>query len=710
MNKKHLWLLHFSLTTPVFADDVIDLPPLIVEATTPEIESQKNYSSTHASTATRTKTPLRDIPQTIDVRTQKLFSDIGGLQRTDDIAKTVPGITTTWNGNGGSNIPILNFRGFSNSSGYNSSDFMKDGYRKLSSISSTMDLANIEQIEFLKGPSSVLYGGTNTLGGVLNFISKRPLPQQRQHLSFTGGSWDFYRGTLDVGTALNAEKTALFRLNAAVEDTESFRDFANHQTQFIAPSFSYEFSNGDKFTALLDYTNTTMLGDFGMPITPAFAQVPRNNYFQQPDFDHTHAWSVNTLFEYEHWFNSDWKLTAGISTSWLDWSQNYTRFYSKKDALGQFIEPLTAIRQPNTEHTAQHDRNIELTLQGHLNFMGMAHQVLWGGGYITNEGYDDNLHNGQTYYVNLLQPDYGHHINWGNTAAGYDSVHTENITTFAQDLITITPRLKVLLGVRFDDVRRAGNNINFYGSTGKDTQTDTRFSPRYGIVYQPTDSTSLYANYTTSFAQRANFFLEPTDRYKPEIGEQYEIGIKQTFTPQWDVTLALFQLTRQNMLLNNTNAVPRSYRQMGEQQSCGLELSAIGQITDNFRLTGAYTWMQAEVTKDNVLKAGTERVGVPNHSLNLFGVYNFTGLFNGLEAGMGLHYNSSVNVSMPNTFKLPDTVQWDAMLSYQLKPYYKIQANIKNITDRRNYMVTDDFGYITLSTPRSFYISFSVDF
>lgn len=95
MNKKHLWLLHFSLTTPVFANDVIDLPPLIVEATAPEIESQKNYSSTHASTATRTKTPLRDIPQTIDVRTQKLFSDIGGLQRTDDIAKTVPGITTT---------------------------------------------------------------------------------------------------------------------------------------------------------------------------------------------------------------------------------------------------------------------------------------------------------------------------------------------------------------------------------------------------------------------------------------------------------------------------------------------------------------------------------------------------------------------------------------------------------------------------------------
>lgn len=330
-------------------------------------------------TGMRTDTPLRDVPQSIDIRNQQLIEDIGGLQRTDDIAKTVAGVNMTWRGNGGTNIPILNFRGFSNTSGYENSDFLKDGYRKLGSISNTMDLANIEKIEFLKGPSSVLYGKTENLGGVLNFISKRPLISQDQKFDFTMGSDDFYRGSLDVGAPLNSSKKALFRLNAAIETSNNWRDFAHHETKFIAPIFSYQFENGDTFTALLDYTKTRMLGDFGIPITEAFAKIPRTNYFQEPDFDRTSARSVNTLFEYEHFFLQDWSLTLGIASSWLNWSQNYTRFFSKRDPVTELlIDPLNAVRQPNTEHFEQEDRNIEMIVKGYFSLFKMEHDVLFG--------------------------------------------------------------------------------------------------------------------------------------------------------------------------------------------------------------------------------------------------------------------------------------------------------------------------------------------
>ncbi|MFW5450238.1 MAG: TonB-dependent siderophore receptor [Methylophagaceae bacterium] len=692
-----LILLSLLVAVKVRAQEIIDLPSMII--------------SESATTGMRTDTPLRDIPQSIDIRDQQIIQDFGGLQRTDEIAKTVAGVNVTWQGNGGTNIPILNIRGFSNSSGFGDSDFLKDGYRKLASISNTMDLANIERIEFLKGPSSVLYGNTENLGGAINFISKRPVVGSHQQLKVTAGSDDFYRVSLDVGTALDSAEKALFRFNAAAETARSWRDFANHETQFIAPAFSYEFENGDKFTALLDYTNTRMLGDFGLPITQAYAQISSTSYFQEPDFDQTKAWAVNSLFEYEHYFGEDWLFTAGIATSWVNWSQNYTRFFSERDPVTDlFINPFTAIRQPNSEHVEQVDRNYELVLNGRISFLEMEHDLLFGSGYITHDSEINNVRTGPTYTVDLLNPDYIRQNNLGNSPTGFGNSQTDNITAFAQDLITVSPQIKLLLGVRYDTITRASQFDKFFGSTGNDKQTDSRFSPRYGIVYQPIESTSLYASFTTSFAQRINFDLDPNERYKPEISEQYEIGVKHALSPRLHATAALFQLSRKNTLIKNNDGIDSSFRQTGEQRSRGLELSLKGQVSDNIRLTSTYTWLKAEIIKDSELKPGSEKIAVPNHTFNLSGVYSFEGGLEGLELGTVLNYTSRAQVSLPNSFKLPDSFQWDILLSYQLIQKYKMQINVKNITNHRNYTVTEDFGYITIGPPRTVYATLSMGF
>jgi iron complex outermembrane receptor protein len=714
MNNYHLLLKAILLPIPLqaMAESPLELKPELVIAPVLKKTDKTDYLQKSSSSATKMQLPLRDTPQTVDIRNEQMIKDIGGLQRSEDVAKTVPGVNKLWDNNSSANY---NFRGFSNTSSYFSADYLKDGYRKLSASQTTMDMVYIERLEFLKGPATILSGRTSNLGGTINFVSKRPLPNPTQRFDFTLGSYDSYRTTLDVGTSLNAKKSALLRFNAAIKDAASFRDFANLQTQSFAPAFSYDFDNGDQFSALIDYTNTTSLFDFGIPITPAYAQIPRSNFYQLPSFDHNHTTVLNTLFEYRHNLNDNWKLTTGISTSWSDWDTRYTRFFNFP-ALG----PLTAIADPSTEHNRKNDMNAEAMIEGHVELANMDHHVLFGAGYITNESKSNNVRGANlpsVFVIDLLHPDHDHVVDLASAPVGYGKLNTVNATAFAQDLISLTPKVKLLLGLRYDHLHSNTEYQDFYGySPSKpwtESQTDSGpvagFSPRWGIIYQPTDSTSLYASYSTSFQQQINF-LSTTGHFKPEIGQQYEIGLKQALSSRLNFNVSLFELTRKNLLYLDFSSYMRTSRQLREQQSKGIELSLIGNISDKLRLTAAYTWLRAEVTQDNVFKVNTERPGTPNHTFNMFGVYSFSGPLTGLEVGTGLSYNSRVQVSMPNTFKLPENIQWDALLGYRFNKNYKMQVNVRNITDKRNYSVTSDYGYISFGEPRTAYVTMSADF
>jgi len=714
MNNCHLLLKVILLPIPLqaFAEAPIELKPELVIAPALKKTDPTDYLQKSSASATKMELPLRDTPQTVDIRNEQMIEDIGGLQRAVDVAKTVPGINKSWDNDSGANY---NFRGFSNTSGYLNADFLKDGYRKHSASHTAMDMTYVERIEFLKGPATILSGRTNNLGGTVNFVSKRPRTSQAQRFDFTLGSYDSYRTTMDVGTPLNAKKTALLRFNAAIEDAASFRDVANHQTQAFAPAFSYDFDNGDQFSALIDYTNTTSIFDFGIPITPAYAQIPRSTFYQLPGFDHNHATALNTLFEYRHNFNDNWKLTTGISTSWNDWDTKYTRFLYFP-ALG----PLAAIGDPSSEHIKKNDMNVEAMMEGHVELANMDHHVLFGAGYITNEAKSNNVRGANLaniFLIDLMHPSHDHFVDFASAPIGYGKLDTVNTTAFAQDLISLTPKVKLLLGLRYDHLQSTAEYQDYYsyspGTPSIKSQTDSGpiagFSPRWGIIYQPTDSTSLYASYCTSFQQQISF-LSTTGHFKPEIGQQYEIGLKQALSSRLNFNVSLFELTRKNLLFYDFINLKPATRQLQEQQSRGIELSLIGNISDKLRLTAAYTWLRAEITKDNVYKVNTERPDTPNHTFNLFGVYSFSGPLTGLEAGTGLSYNSRVQVSMPNTFKLPENIQWDALVGYRFNKNYKVQVNIRNITDKRNYSVASDYGYISFGEPRSAYLTMSADF
>lgn len=676
------------------ASELVELDEQVVTA----MSTSTSFGTAVGNKSLKIDLELRDIPQSLEVRTQQMLKDFGGTQRTDDLGKTVAGVNLVWQGNGGTNVPMFNIRGFPNNA-----DNFKDGYRRTGGRLTTQDLAYVEQVEFLKGPSSLIYGNLDSLGGIVNFVSKRPKVTPIRRIDFTTGQFDFYRGTIDVGDALNQDKSLLYRVNMAFEDGNSFRDFAHHGTQAFALALSYRPNENNYWQLLVDYTQSKLLGDFGLPITPLYQQLPTTLYVQEPNFDHTDVWTLNTTLEYEHSFNAKWKFSLGFSSGLSDWVEFYTRFTQPQ--AGSFLLP----RHMNTEHVLWNNRDFEAKLNGSFNLFAMQHKLLVGMSYLENDQLLDKIRSGGFTDFDMRNPVYGKIDDISQLPEGILVVNNYTLAPYVQDLITLMPKLKLMLGGRYDFVRQYSDKQQFFGVNRSDAQEDAQFTPRAALIYQPFLSTSVYFSYSTSFAQRINNLLDDTQRYKPEKGTQYEFGIKQTVFDTLSLNIAAYELIRSNAVVSDIRKQDRSF-QIGEQRSRGLEVDLSGELGEHLRLTASYALTKAEVTRDNVMPAGTERYGVPRHAMSIFGVYHFTEALPGVEIGTGMNYSSKTQAQMPNTFEIDANWQWDAMVNYQLNKIFKVQLNLKNITNERNYVVSADYGYISPLMPRTLSATISANF
>jgi iron complex outermembrane recepter protein len=676
------------------AESITTLPTIYVTE-----QSQPSYRPTLDPQSAKIDLPSLEIPQSIEIRNRQLMDDLGGPLRVDDLAKTVAGVNQTWQGNGGTNQAMFNIRGFPTNG-----DSLKDGYRRLGGRQSTSDNAYLEQVEFIKGPTSLLYGNADSLGGQINFISKRPTPQNFARMNFGAGSFDFYRGSLDTGGSLNQDSSLFGRFNAAVETSESFRQYANHNTQSFAPALSYKFSDRDQINLLIDYTQTEMHGDFGLPVTPIYRSLPIWQYNQNPNFDHTSVWSLNTTLEYKHQFANKWQAMLGFSNGLNEWHQDYTRFTPTSN-------PYVVSWQPNTEHSLWSNRDIEMRMEGHASdWFDFDHHMVYGLSVIENDRNSDHFTSGLSENFNLINPTYGQPFAFpANAPNGIYTVNMTTIAPYAQDFIRFNDYVRLLLGARYDTVHQASQKNQFFGVTASDTQTDAKITPRYAVVVTPQKDLDVYFSYSTSFAQRINNLLDNTNRYKPETGIQYEIGLKHQIQPGLEIDLALYELTRNNAVLTDVRNLDRSY-QIGKQRSNGIELDINGQPSEQLRLNANFAVTDARVVYDNVMPTGTKRYGVPLFSGNIFAVYRLNQILQGWEAGGGFNYASGTQVSMPNTFQLPATWQIDLMSSYRVNRNLKVQLNIKNLTNNKNYIATADYGYITPLTPLAFYGNIQYEF
>ncbi|HIK06864.1 MAG TPA: TonB-dependent siderophore receptor [Trichormus sp. M33_DOE_039] len=631
---------------------------------------QDRYRVTEASTATKLDVPLRDVPASVQVIPKEVIQDRQVI-RLNELSDNVSGVRPqeTYGGLASQGYFI---RGFGTSF-----ETLRDGFRDFGFFS-PRDVANIERVEFLKGPASVLYGSATSPGGVVNTITKKPLADPFYQLNGTIGNNDFYRTSIDFSGPLLENRAALYRINTAYENAKSFRDFVENESTFIAPIITVKAGERTNLTFGYEYQKYDYTFERGFPSDNSVVfDLPINRFLGEPNLNRGEATSNNFTYSLESEFgeNNDWKFRQAFNV--INVSGN------TRGAQARFVrdDGRTVARRYRNVDEEQNNLSFQNEISGKFNTGSIRHNVLVGV-ELSRYKYAYDFFSGNIADLDIFNPVYGApaptNLNRDNTEYGAD-----NVALYFQNLIELTPQIKLLAGGRFDWVDSFNTNLQT-GTTDK--VSDSEFSPRVGIVYQPTESTSIYGSWTNSFNPQIFGTTRNLEPFKPETAEQFEIGIKQElFDKRLSATLAYFDITKKNVL--TTDPEDEDFQiQTGEQKSRGVELDIVGEILPGWKIIGTYTYTDAYISQDNDAGLLNNRLtGVPYNSASLWTTYELQqGNLQGLGLGLGVVYVGEREASLPNNLKIPSYVRTDASIFYK-RDNWRAALNFKNLFDTKYY-------------------------
>ncbi|MGD1951893.1 MAG: TonB-dependent siderophore receptor [Leptolyngbyaceae cyanobacterium] len=629
-------------------------------------EEDEEYNPSRASTATRTDTLLRDIPQSIQIVPQQLIEDRQSEKLTDAL-ENVSGVIAFSSPASSRNTVVV--RGFEANN-----NFLVNGIPD-GQINSDATLINVERLEVLRGPASVLFGESE-LGGTINVITKQPLREPFYEISAGIGSFSDYRGTLDFSGPLNESETVLYRLNAGYRDYESFLDFHDGREFAVAPNIAFNFGPNTDVTVEGDLTiiDQNAQSPEGQPAEGTVLPNPNGEISRSfnaagPQDDNR---TINGRIGYrlEHRFNESLKLRNSFLYSVYDFPDNAAIFN------GSLADDNRTLNRSFFVGSSFRDRYyLDTNLLGTFRTGSIAHQVLAG---FSLDRFDTDLafEFGTAAPVDIFNPVFDQTI-VSTGQLGLDGITTrDTLGIYLQDQITIAENLKLLLGGRFDSFEeRATNRL-----TDQETdQSDTAFSPRVGIVYQPIPAISLYASYARSFIPTIGNSANG-ETFSPKRGTQYEIGMKADITDRLAATLALYDLTRSNVTTSDPDN-PFFEIQTGEQNSQGIELDVNGEILPGWNISTGYAYTDARVTEDNSIPEGNRLRNAPEHAFNLWTTYEIQqGDLEGLGFGLGFYYVGDRPGDLDNTFELPSFFRTDAAVFYE-RDQFRASLNFQNLFD-----------------------------
>lgn len=628
---------------------------------------QDSYRVPEATAGTRTDTPLRDIPQAIQVIPRQVIED-QQVDRLSDALRNTAGVTSD-------NSPRSAFEGFT-IRGFSNRNIIRNGLRDDTNLTGGSGIANIEQIEVLKGPAGALFGQGGA-GGTINIVTKKPLSNPFYSIQGSIGNYDYYDGSVDLTGPLNDSKTVLYRLNASALSTGTFIDFSDIERYFIAPTLTFKLGKNTQLSLEAEYLDTKQRNDRGLPAIGSVLPNPNGNipisrFVNEPSIDRNNRQVWRFGHNLEHNFSEDWKLRNSFRAALLKVEQNSVF------PTGLLEDNRTLERGlVTTGERIQETYILETNVVGKFRTGSIEHQVLVGVDLSRDysQATKDNFFR-EIRPLDLFNPQYGR----DNIGSIVEEIPSEPVTAdilgiYLQDQIALTENLKILLGGRFDIVSQT---LNFSDGT-QDFQQDEAFSPRLGIVYQPSKSVSLYASYSSSFQQVTGTTFDRR-LFEPERATQYEVGVKTDFTDRLSATLAFYQINRSNVLTTDLRDLSgNSSIQTGEQRSRGIELDVAGEILPGLKVIGGYAYTDARVTEDNDVPEGNRINNVPENAFSLWTTYEIPqGSLQGLGFGLGFFYVGEREGDLQNSFKLPSYVRTDAALFYR-RDSFRAALNIQNL-------------------------------
>jgi len=662
-----------SMHIAALAADPVELEAIAVQAAPERADGPvEGYRATRSATATRTDTPIQEIPRAISVVPVEVLEDLGEdrIDRALDLAGSV-----TRGGTFGGISNSYSIRGFSN--GYSAGGMYRNGFAISRGYNTAADAATVERIEVLKGPDSGLFGKGEP-GGLVNIVTKRPQAEAFTRFRISAGRWDRYRSSVDINTPVSEDGSMLARVNVAFEDNDSFRDHVFNQRRVFAPSFSWQISTDTKFTLEGEFLHNKSMFDLGLvAYQDSLDAIPITNFYGDPTDKGVHNKTGLLQAGLEHALNADWKLRLATQYYRGRMQSRYSYPYAPLPATPDVVRRSVVKRD-----WLWYNSHYQLDLHGKFELLGWQHQILIGAEY-------ENHHSKSLQWQTGIDPAYGINI-WYPV---YDKPiplytrHTDSVgkeeswAVNLQDQIHLTNRLITTLGARYERITTFGKN-NLTNAVTSDYTRDA-VVPRVGLLYKLTSEVNLFSNVSRSF--KPNGVVESTGAaHPPEKGVGYEIGAKfDLLGGRLGATLAAFHITKQNVLTAHPDPTITDRITVGEQRSQGFDMQVSGKVTNALRLIGAYAYINAKVTKDNNTPntTGNRLAGVPWHSASLLAVYSFEHM----ELGGSVNYVGARRGSNSSMFESPSYRTVDLFTRWQATNQVSVALNLNNVFNKRYY-------------------------
>jgi iron complex outermembrane receptor protein len=628
---------------------------------------ENDYSVPDASSATRTDTPIRDIPQSIQVIPQEILKD-QQVNRLDEALSNVSG--TTFAGTFGNTSLNFNIRGFENA------PVLQDGFRQFGTFDNgASETSNLERVEVLKGPASILYGEVQP-GGVINLVSKQPLAQPTYQAELQLGNREFVEPSIDFSAPLTEDGQVRYRLNASYHHNDGFVDFEQDFNRFfIAPIVSWQIGENTDLSFQLQYTDEKAPLENGLVASGdgIIEDVPYDRNISEPD-DFTEKQRFNLGYNLEHRFSKNWKIRNAFRYS----NRNLEDFSALPfgfDETTGIVTRILGLRVVDLENYS-----LQTNVVGEFKTGAIAHTLLTGIDLNRTDERDESKIDDTPQLLNIFDPVYDQIIepNFDQIPAAFNNdTQTDRLGIYIQDQVTFTEQIKLLAGLRYDTVET--NIVDKFNST-ETTQNDDAVTPRVGMVYQPIPELSLYGSYSQSFIPSEEV-TSNGDPLEAETGEGFEFGVKsELLEKKLSATLAYFNITKQNV--GTPDPVnPNFSVSTGEQKSQGIEFDLSGEISPGWKIITSYAYIDAEVSEDNSIPVGNRLYNAPEHSASLWTTYEIQqGGLKGLGFGGGFNFVGERQGDLANSFTVDSYFLTNAAVFYK-RDNWRLGLNFKNLFD-----------------------------
>lgn len=640
-----------------------------------------------SATATKTTTPLRDIPQTVTVVPRQLLID-QNAQSVADAVRNVPGVSIA-QGEGNRDQVVL--RGISTNS-----DFFVNGIRD--DQERFRDLYNVQSIEVVQGPAAVLFGRGGA-GGVVNLVTNTPMRGAPSDVSLELGSYDRKRVTGQIGIPLGAKSAV--SVSAMGEDSGGFRDSYFLHRYGINPTVRIDVSSATMVTFGFEHLRDRRRADRGIPSQSGRpVDVGPEQFFGSRTQNEAESGVDSAYATFEHRFESGVRLRDSVLVG------RYDKFY-------QNVYPGSAMNAGGTFALAAYNHAIDRTnafnqadLIYDARVGGMTHTLLVG--VEAGHQFQDELRHNASNVTNVTLASSVRDANFAAAPIVVDRQAASDIlAAYAQDQITVTPHWKAVVGVRSD--RFAVTVDDHLPGARALSRTDTPMSPRAGVIYQPNDVTSVYSSYSYTFLPSGQTLGLATNtvQLEPENARNYEVGAKlDLLDRRLSVAAAVFRLDR-NHVKNVDPNDPGRLVLTGQQRTDGVTLSAAGNLASGWKIYAGYASLDARVTADTSAAPAGRRVGlVPRSQVTLWSTYDVSTRWGG---GGGVVGQSKMYTSFSNEVESPGFTRVDAVVYYRLRGY-RIAVNAENVLNMKYYATANGDNNISPGSPRSVHVTLSAAF